>query len=858
MNAPIGPIETAAFEAANSRAYLHAVFQAWAEGKCVMAQGTAARGKTVPGISIGSRESFEPDPGWFEADMPLRPAEDRALIAFSSGTTGQPKAILLSHGALQDVVSRINGAMGVTSEIREYLGVPVTYSFGFGRARAVASAGGRAFLPEHGFDPSEIARMLATDEINAVSAVPTLWRVLLANKGTISQESAQKLRWIEIGSQWMTAAEKLELRQLFPNAKIVQHYGLTEASRTTFLDISAAPEDRLDSVGRAVGDVEIAIDDEGRIRTRGPHIATGLIQEAGVKSVTDAEGWLTTSDRGRIEEGWLYYEGRVDELINSGGLKIDPTAFEAAINTALGVPGAVAAGRLSDPLRGEKVLIALKEAAGLDRDAVTQTVTREAARIGLTGNGAFELREVTDIPVTETGKIQRAKLADLPDITKAVSSAAPSVAADDPRSAELQQLWGEILKLDTVPIDKGFYDLGGDSLSALTAIMKMESLGIEADVARGIFEGKTIAELAGLETSAPDRPKAPVLSLSEAAHVVHGARGVLVLWVVLIHWFPSLLQRLGDNTMWIYEALTPAWRFGTPGFAMVFGLGVGALGLHHYQSNPERFRKNAWFNARLIIAGICFMAVVNLFITFAEGTFGERIPMSGLFYSAITYYALAMLTLPWMVWLALKGPNRVLTILSIGAGAWIIHSILREYVAPLQPPAFFEFLKITFTAKYGYFRMTGFVMVGMAIGYLFRRHHDAPGLLRDMILAGLVLIAFGGVAVHQSNAPLSDFNNVYLWHLAIYAGVALLVLSVFVALNRAGGPKNRLINRLNAFAIASGILALPIFVGHEVIGGLKRLLDALGAPDLLSLVGLLSIFCAILAVAYVKLMRFVR
>ncbi|MEM6660610.1 MAG: AMP-binding protein [Pseudomonadota bacterium] len=858
MNAPIGPVETAAFEAANSRAYLKAVFQAWAEGKCVMAQGTAARGKTVPGISIGSRESFEPDPGWFEADMPLRPAGDRALIAFSSGTTGQPKAILLSHGALQDVVSRINGAMGVTSEIREYLGVPVTYSFGFGRARAVASAGGRAFLPEHGFDPSEIARMLAADDINAVSAVPTLWRVLLANKGTISQESAQKLRWIEIGSQWMTAAEKLELRQLFPNARIVQHYGLTEASRTTFLDISAAPEDRLDSVGRAVGDVEIAIDDEGRIRTRGPHIATGLIQEAGIKSVTDAEGWLTTSDRGRIDDGWLYYEGRVDELINSGGLKIDPTAFEAAINTALGVPGAVAAGRLSDPLRGEKVLLVLKQGAGLDRDAVTEAAISEASRIGLTGNGAFELRDVAEIPVTETGKIQRAKLADLPDLTKTADPAASPNAADDPRTAELQQLWGELLKLDSVPIDKGFYDLGGDSLSALTAIMKMESLGIEADVARGIFDGKTIAELARFDSGAPETPKAPVLSLAKAAQVVHAARGVLVLWVVLIHWLPSFLQRLGDNTMWIYEALAPAWRFGTPGFAMVFGMGVGALGLHHYQSNPERFQKNAWFNARLIIAGICLMAIIKLLIIIAEGNFGERIPMSGLFYSAITYYALAMLTLPWLVWLVLRGENRMLTIFTIGAGAWIIHSVLREYVAPLQPPAFFEFLKITFTAKYGFFRMTGFVMVGMAIGYLFRRHHDSPGLLRDLLLAGFVLIGFGGVGVHQSNTGPSDFTNVYLWHLTLYAGVAVLVLSFFVALNRGGGPKVWLINRLNVFAIATGIMALPIFVGHEVIGFLKQFFDVMGVPDMFSLVGLLAIFCAALTVAYVKLMRFLR
>ena len=508
MSTAKGPIEVAAFEAANARAYLKAVFAAWEQGQCVMALAQGAGKKTIPGTKVLSRESFAPDPGWFEADLPPHDDEARALIAFSSGTTGRPKAILLKHRALQDVVGRINAAMEVDGSIREYLGVPVTYSFGFGRARAVAAAGGAAYLPEHGFDPSEIGAMLARGEINAVSAVPTLWRVLLANKDTISRESARNLKWIEIGSQWMTGAEKLELRQLFPNAKIVQHYGMTEASRTTLLDVSEAPEDRLDSVGRALGDVEIAIDDQGRIRTRGPHVAEGLVSGAGVKPVADADGWLTTSDRGRIEDGWLSYEGRVDELINAGGLKIDPTAFEQAVNKSLGVPGAVAAGRLEDALRGEKVLVALRQDAGLDRDSVTKAISAEADRIGLTGNGSFELREVAELPLTDTGKVKRAELPGLEDLgAGAVPAAAAQPAQKGSKSGELQALWGEILGLDDVPTDKGFYDLGGDSLSALTAVMKMQAAGVDAETARGIFEGRTIAEMAGEDpTSAPEAP----------------------------------------------------------------------------------------------------------------------------------------------------------------------------------------------------------------------------------------------------------------------------------------------------------------------------------------------------------------
>ena len=88
--------------------------------------------------------------------------------------------------------------MGVTDEIRECIGVPVTYSFGLAGARAVARVGNAFYLPKV-FDPVEIRDMLAAYEINAISAVPSLWRVVLANPGFLGNLGA-KVCWIEIGS----------------------------------------------------------------------------------------------------------------------------------------------------------------------------------------------------------------------------------------------------------------------------------------------------------------------------------------------------------------------------------------------------------------------------------------------------------------------------------------------------------------------------------------------------------------------------------------------------------------------------------------------------------------------------------
>ena len=180
---------------------------------------------------------------------------------FSSGTEGPPKAIVLTHRNLSDVVERLNAVMHVTSDIREYIGVPVTYSFGLGRVRCVMAVGGSVYVPEK-FNPSEIRRMLEQGEINALSAVPSLCRILL-NSAEMFEGIGKRIRWIEIGSQYMAADDKAAMRRLFPNARIVQHYGLTEASRSTFIDISEARLEHLDSVGSVKGLVEIRIDPEG-------------------------------------------------------------------------------------------------------------------------------------------------------------------------------------------------------------------------------------------------------------------------------------------------------------------------------------------------------------------------------------------------------------------------------------------------------------------------------------------------------------------------------------------------------------------------------------------------------------------
>src|SRR5205814_654890 len=109
----------------------------------------------------------------------------------------------------------------------------------------------------------------------------------------------------------------------------------------------------LASVGRPEGQVEVRLDASGQIQTRGPHVAPVQIVGGQLALLTDEEGWLSTGDLGRIEGGLVYFEGRIDDVINCAGDKLWPEALEERLRAELGVKTGVAVARLPDPMRGD-------------------------------------------------------------------------------------------------------------------------------------------------------------------------------------------------------------------------------------------------------------------------------------------------------------------------------------------------------------------------------------------------------------------------------------------------------------------------------------------------------------------------
>ncbi|MBX2809988.1 MAG: AMP-binding protein [Cellvibrionaceae bacterium] len=490
--------------AKNSPAYIEQVFAVLAQGNLAVPLRCADDQYRINTVNVD--EIIEPtgQQTWLNTVYIPRSSDTVAMISFTSGTEGNPKGVAVSHNNLNDVVERLNTVMAVDETIREYIGVPVYLSFGFGRCRAIATAGGQAFIPQEGFNPVEIAALLADKKINAISAVPSLWRVLLDSQSLFAAFGKQ-LKWIEIGSQYMSGAEKIALRELFPNAKIVQHYGLTEASRTSFLEVDSAPDDLLESVGKVYGDTQMKITPAGKIAIKGPHIAQGYFVDNNFHSLTNADGWFVTNDLGEEKNGYFYFKGRADDVINCGGLKLSPEKIELALKDRLHISTPFAISRRADTTLGDGFLLALTqnslEQDTVNHDELYQALVSVLKTFSVNAGDAIAIVTVDALPETASGKVQRRLIsqqhANAPIYKRhiKINTLHKKMSANEGKIASLCE---QVFHIQGIGLDDNFYDLGISSLAVIQLLIKI-SVAYKKDLsANDIFKAPSVRQLTQL------------------------------------------------------------------------------------------------------------------------------------------------------------------------------------------------------------------------------------------------------------------------------------------------------------------------------------------------------------------------
>lgn len=787
--------------------------------------------------------------------------EDLRLLLSTSGSTGAQKFVRLSGENLASNAIAIAEYLNLTAADRAPTSLPLSYSFGLSILNSHLAVGAALVLVDEPAISDRFWNTFDSTGCTSFAGVPQSYRLLM--RGGQLDAPRPSLRYMTQAGGKLDAET---VRQLAESSaamgrEFVVMYGQTEAApRISYLppDMAAAHPA---SIGRAIPGGRLSVQDEdgaqcypgveGELIYEGPNVMMGYAIETADLALGQGPDVLKTGDLGHVDEQGLFYiTGRASRFLKLSGKRVSLDEIDGWMAKA-GVDG---------------VSVGEDDALGLIHTGTAPLAPEMAERLAVPVSFIRDIH-VENLPFNQNGKIDlraakaifETEVANTPEAQNNHSTEAAEMAR------ELQAVWGEVLKLDNVPLDKSFYDLGGDSVSALGAALKLETMGVDAEVARGFFDGRTIADLTGVaaapsstRSETPEDPEATGgLTLAQAINAIHSTRGFLALLVVAVHWLPGVVGRLGWGEG-LYDALTPLWRFGTPGFAMVFGIGVGALRLPQYLDQPERFRTSLAISLKLVLAGVALLALARGSTLLLHGNFGDSYTLSGLFYSAIFYYAVALAGLPLLMWLAALGPNRLLTILALAAGSLALHPIVFQLFADARPGGLgiLELVKVAFTGKFGIFRMTGFVLCGMAIGWMFRQHHARRAIAGNVLLTGVIVATFGILALFQhTDRPLdSRFVDVDIWHLGIYVGAVLMLLALFASL--AYGRGGWIANKVNGFAVTSGILALPIFIGHEIILEVKRLGDALGIPEIISLPVLVALFLGTLYLGYRRLTPF--
>ncbi|KAL6242968.1 hypothetical protein RBB50_010068 [Rhinocladiella similis] len=343
--------------------------------------------------------------------------EDVALVLHTSGTTGRPKAVPLTHRNLTRTMLNIQRTYELTSNDRTMLVMPLFHVHGLlAGFLAPLRSGGSVVVPGS-FSARSFWNDFITHKANWYTAVPTIHQILLKNP---PPSNKPKIRFIRSCSSPLSPKTFYELEATY-GAPVLEAYAMTEAAhQMTSNPLPHKGKRKPGTVGVGQG-VEIKILDEqgdevpqgvaAEICIRGENVTKGYINnEKANKEAFTKGGFFRTGDQGKKDEdGYVIITGRIKELINRGGEKISPIELDHLIATSPDVGEAVSFAIPSD-LYGQEVGVAVvpKPGRNVTEEGIVEYVGSRTAKFK-TPSRVWILKE---IPKTATGKIQRRKVAD--------------------------------------------------------------------------------------------------------------------------------------------------------------------------------------------------------------------------------------------------------------------------------------------------------------------------------------------------------------------------------------------------------------------------------------------------------------
>jgi acyl-CoA synthetase (AMP-forming)/AMP-acid ligase II len=368
---------------------------------------------------------------WLDQCAAAEPAEptfpedsDPAVLLFTSGTTSEPKCVILRHQNLQSYVLGTVEPGSAGEDEAALVSVPPYHVAGVGTVLTNLFSGRRLlYLPN--FTPDEWLGLVRDEGISFAMVVPTMLARIVDAIGT-GPANLPTLRTIAYGGARMPQPVLERALELLPDVDFVNAYGLTETSstiavlgpddhRAALVSDDPAVRARLGSTGRLIPGVEGQIRDDhdvvleagtpGELWVRGEQVSG---EYAGIGSVLDADGWFPTRDRAWLDdEGYLFIGGRTDDVIIRGGENIGPAEIEDVLLRHPGVAEVAVIG-IADEEWGERIAAVVVPGVGGPPDVEElRTWVRERLRSSKTPDTVFFRDE---LPHTDTGKLLRRAL----------------------------------------------------------------------------------------------------------------------------------------------------------------------------------------------------------------------------------------------------------------------------------------------------------------------------------------------------------------------------------------------------------------------------------------------------------------
>ena len=379
-------------------------------------------------ISVAKLDDEASTIAWSYSEAPedargagVAPADDGvlsplAVILYTSGTTGRPKGVMLSHANLAANVDAIVAYLGLSGTDSIVSSLPFYYSYGASVLNTHLAVGARLVIEPNLVFPRVLVETMARERVTGLAGVPSTFALLL-QRVKLAAHDLSSLRYITQAGGGMAPALTKRVREALPSARLFVMYGQTEATaRLTWL-----PPERLDeklgSVGVPIAGVDLEVRREGgeladvgeigEVWVRGNNVMLGFWKDPAATGKVLRGGWLGTGDMGqRDAEGFLFLVGRRSDMIKTGAHRVHPADIEEVIAELEGVIEVAVIG-IDDEVLGQAVKAFVVAASIMAPERIKAHCRDRLATYKIPKQVEF----VSSLPKTASGKIQRLELA---------------------------------------------------------------------------------------------------------------------------------------------------------------------------------------------------------------------------------------------------------------------------------------------------------------------------------------------------------------------------------------------------------------------------------------------------------------